>query len=70
MKDMDGVHGRDAGFVETLKAVASSFFGVRGGRAHRQDMARLKPLHVVVVGVVLAAAFVFTLLLVVKAVVG
>ncbi len=70
MKDIGRVHGRDASFVDTLKAVASSFFGVRAGRAHRQDMARLKPLHVVVVGVMLAAAFVLALLLVVKAVVG
>jgi hypothetical protein len=61
---------RDAGFMDTLKAVASSFFGVRGGRAHRQDMSRLNPVHVIVVGILLAAAFVVTLLLVVNAVVG
>ena len=61
---------RKAGFLETVKAVAASFFGVRGGRAHRQDMSRLNPLHVIIVGIVLAAAFVVTLLLVARAVVG
>jgi hypothetical protein len=61
---------RKAGFLETVKAVAASFFGVRGGRAHRQDMSRLNPLHVIIVGIMLAAAFVVTLLLVARAVVG
>ena len=61
---------RKAGFLETVKAVASSFFGVRGGRAHRQDMSRLNPLHVIVVGIMLAAVFVVTLLMVARAVVG
>jgi hypothetical protein len=53
-----------------VKAVAASFFGVRGGRAHRQDMSRLNPLHVIIVGIMLAAVFVVTLLLVARAVVG
>jgi hypothetical protein len=61
---------RKAGFLETVKAVAASFFGVRGGRSHRQDMSRLNPLHVIIVGIMLAAAFVVTLLLVARAVVG
>lgn len=59
-----------AGFVEAAKAVGASFFGVRGGRAHRQDMARLNPVHVILVGIALAAAFVLTLVLIVRAVVG
>lgn len=59
-----------AGFFEAVKAVGASFFGVRGGRAHRQDMARLNPVHVILVGIALAAAFVLTLVLIVRAVVG
>ncbi len=70
MKEDGETTRRHAGFLETLKAVASSFFGVRGGRAHRQDISRLNPVHVILVGIMLAAAFVVTLLLVVRAVVG
>ena len=70
MAETAGMTRRDAGFLDTVKAVASSFFGVRGGRAHRQDMARLNPALVIIVGILLAAAFVVTLLLVVNAVVG
>ena len=60
---------RRASFIDTLKAVASSFFGVRGRRAHEQDVAKLNPLHVIAVGILLAAVFVFTLIMIVKAVV-
>lgn len=59
-----------AGFLTTLRAVLWSFFGVRRGKDHHNDMARLNPLHVVVVGVLAAAGFVFTLIMVVKLVVG
>jgi len=61
---------RRAGFVETLKAVSASFFGVRGSRAHERDMARLNPFYVIVVGVMLAAAFVAGLVLIVRSVVS
>ncbi|HMS80336.1 MAG TPA: DUF2970 domain-containing protein, partial [Burkholderiaceae bacterium] len=53
-----------------VKAVASSFFGVRGRRAHEQDMARLNPVVVIAVGIALAAAFVGTLIMIVRAVVS
>lgn len=64
---------RDSGratLLETVKAVAASFFGVRGARAHEQDMSRLNPLAVIAVGVALAAAFVGTLIMIVRAVVS
>lgn len=51
-----------AGFLDTVKAVGASFFGVRGKRAHEQDMQRLNPVHVILVGILLAAVFVLTLL--------
>ena len=50
----------------TFKAVLWSFFGVRRGVDHDTDMANLKPLHVVIVGIVCCALFVFVLLAVVK----
>ena len=54
---------------ETVRAVAASFFGVRGRRAHESDMARLNPVHVILVGIGLAALFVLVLVLIVRAVV-
>jgi hypothetical protein len=59
-----------ASLIETVRAVAASFFGVRGSRAHERDMSRLNPLAVIAVGIALAALFVLGLLTVVKLVVG
>lgn len=61
---------RKAGLFDTMKAVGSAFFGVRGGKAHDRDMSSLNPVHVILVGLMLAAVFVLTLVLVVRAVVG
>ena len=58
-----------ATLLQTVKAVAASFFGVRGGRAHEEDMQRLNPVAVIGVGIALAAIFVLTLILIVRAVV-
>ena len=60
---------RHASILDTVKAVAASFFGVRGGRAHEQDMARLNPIVVIGVGIALAAVFVLTLITIVRMVV-
>jgi predicted Na+-dependent transporter len=49
--------------IQTISAVLWSFFGVRRGKDHDQDMAQLNPVHVVITGVI--AAIVFVLLLVV-----
>ena len=67
----DRMPGRErASLFETVKAVGASFFGVRGRRAHEQDMSRLNPVAVIAVGIALAAAFVGGLVLVVRWVVG
>lgn len=50
----------------TFKAVAWSFFGVRRGAAHESDVARLNPVHVVIVALVCAALFVLALLSLVR----
>ena len=57
-------------FFKTVLAVAASFFGVRGSKQHEADMAQLKPLHVVVVGIVMAALFVLSLVLIVRMIAG
>jgi hypothetical protein len=59
-----------ATLLETAKAVAASFFGVRGGQAHERDLKRLNPVAVVAMGLVMAAVFVATLLIIVRLVVS
>jgi hypothetical protein len=54
---------------DTVKAVAASFFGVRGRRAHEKDMSSLNPIVVIGVGIALAAAFVAALITIVRLVV-
>lgn len=45
-------------FRRTVKAVAWSFLGIRQGRASQEDMARLNPVHVIVIALVAVALFV------------
>lgn len=59
---------RKASLWDTLKAVAAAFFGVRGRGAHERDLSKLNPLHLILTGVALAAAFVLTLVLIVRSV--
>jgi hypothetical protein len=60
---------RQASLLQTVKAVAASFFGVRGRSAHEHDMAKLNPVVVIGVGIALAAVFVLTLITIVRMVV-
>lgn len=61
---------RKATLLDTVKAVAASFFGVRGRGAHEKDMASLNPVMVIGVGIVLTATFVVTLVIIVRLVVA
>ncbi|MBN9430404.1 MAG: DUF2970 domain-containing protein [Burkholderiales bacterium] len=70
MDELKQAAQRRAGFGETLKAVAWSFFGVRGRGAHERDLSRLNPVHVIIVGLALAVVFVLTLVMLVRWVVG
>jgi hypothetical protein len=55
-----------ATFLQTLKAVLWSFFGVRKGKDHDTDMATLNPVHVILAGIGAALVFIFTLILIVR----
>jgi hypothetical protein len=57
---------RKASLGQTISAVAWSFFGVRRGRDHESDMARLNPVHVIIAGVLGAALFVLVLVLLIR----
>lgn len=45
---------RNASFLQTVKAVLWSFFGIRRRAAHEHDVAKLNLVHVIITGVVLA----------------
>ena len=57
---------RRGSLLRTVRAVAWSFFGVRKSRDLERDVSELKPLHVIVVGVAVAVAFVLALVLLVN----
>ncbi len=60
----------EAAAPATLRQVAAavfwSFFGVRKGKAMQQDTVTIKPLHVVIVGLVCGLVFVLALVALVK----
>ena len=57
---------RKGSFMQTMKAVARSFFGVRKGRDLEKDATQLNPVHVVIAGVIGAVLFILALLLLVN----
>jgi len=61
---------RKASLRQTAGAVFWSFFGVRKRADHEADIARLNPVHVIIMGIIGAAIFVVTLLIIVNFVVG
>ena len=56
--------------VDAFKAVFWSFFGVRKRADYESDSERLKPQHVIVAGLISAAAFVLVLFGLVKWITG
>jgi hypothetical protein len=60
--EMPGTAKPDATLLQVIGAVFWSFFGVRKGRHMQQDTVTIKPLHVVIVGVLSGLAFVLALL--------
>jgi hypothetical protein len=57
---------RPASFKRTLLAVLWSFFGVRKSKDLERDVSELNPLHVVIVGVIVAALLVGVLFVLVQ----
>jgi hypothetical protein len=64
------LHKRKGSLLGTVKAVLWGFLGVRRNTDYQDDIAKLNPLHLVVVGLVIALLFVFILIFVVKWVVA
>jgi hypothetical protein len=61
---------RPASLMQTMRAVAWSFFGVRRSADYAQDVSKLNPVHVVIAGLIGAALFVLAIVLLVRWVVG
>ena len=69
-QDLKQAAARPLSFLQTVKAVAWSFVGLRKGAGHQQDIQKLNPVHVIVAGIVGAMLFVLTLVLIVRWVIG
>ncbi len=70
MSDFKQAVQRPGSFLQTVRAVAWSFFGVRRSADYQQDVTKLNPLHVIIAGVAGAALFVLAIVVLVRWVVG
>ena len=68
--DRKPASARPLSFVQTVKAVAWSFVGLRKRAGYEQDAAKLNPVYVIVAGIVGALIFILALILAVRWVVG
>ena len=57
---------RQASFLDTMKAVFWSFFGVRKRKDYESDAANLNPVHVIIAGLIGAAIFIGLIMLAVR----
>jgi len=57
---------RKATPLQVAKAVLSAFIGIRRRSAHERDMVTLSPLQVIVAGLIAAAVFVLSLVMLVR----
>ncbi len=69
-QDLRQAAARPLSFVQTVKAVAWSFVGLRKGAGHQQDIQKINPVHVIITGVICALLFVLALVLIVHWVIG
>ncbi len=70
MSGLRDAAARRGSLLQTLKAVAWSFFGVRRSAGLDSDVQKLNPVHVVVGGVLGAVVFITALVFLVSWVVG
>jgi len=66
----EGQAPKTASPLQVAKAVLWAFLGIRRHAEHESDAAQLKPAHVIVAGIVGAALFVLSLVLLVRFIVG
>jgi uncharacterized membrane protein YidH (DUF202 family) len=64
------LHQRKGSWLATVNAVLWGFLGVRRQTDYQSDIAKLNPLHIVAVGIVMTFLFVFGLMFLVNWVAG
>ena len=69
-QDLKEATQRRGSFLQTVKAIAWAFFGVRRGAEYDKDVAQLNPVHVIIAGIIGAVLFVLVLVLIVQWVIG
>ena len=57
---------RTSSILQAVSAVLGAFIGIRKGTDRDKDLANLKPVHVIVTGVIGAALFVFMIVMLVR----
>jgi Protein of unknown function (DUF2970) len=68
--DLKSAASRKASPLQTMRAVAWSFLGIRRSADHEQDIKQLNPVHVIIAGIIGAAVFIAVLVLLVHWVVA
>jgi hypothetical protein len=68
--DLREAASRRGSFLQTMRAVAWSFFGIRKSSGHQSDIEKLNPVHVIIAGILGAGLFIGALVLLVGWVVG
>ena len=66
LDDLKRAARRKGSFLQTMRAVGWSFFGIRKGSEYEKDVGQLNPVHVVIAGVLGAGLFVLVLVTVVN----
>jgi hypothetical protein len=70
VSELRNAAARRGSFLQTVKAVAWSFFGIRRSTGLEHDLQKLNPVHVIIAGVLGAALFITALVFLVRWVVG
>jgi hypothetical protein len=70
MSDLREAAARKGSFLQTVKAVGWSFFGIRRSSGLEQDLQKLNPVHVIIAGILGAVCFITALVFLVRWVVG
>jgi hypothetical protein len=72
MTDATGMaeNPRKASPLQVAKAVRSAFIGLRRGAAHERDAVTIKPVQVIIAGIVAAVIFVLSLVALVRFITG
>lgn len=70
MNELKDATRRPLSLLQTMRAVAWSFLGIRRSAGYEQDVQQLNPVHVIIGGIVGAAAFVIAVVMLVRWVVS